>query len=149
MNHSAAPSPLSWLALVAETAGVPGAAIARVELSGSSWSGPVRAVVQIVDAWDQVVGAGSWYGEGSDLLRGATLDIGYDLYSSRGLSVVAWIDSDRRAGTARLAHAPESAVRTACDRNVTIRLRLDPVRLAPQKPRETHQTPLGLVPEAA
>lgn len=142
MNHLVAPSRSSWLSLVAETAGVVGAAIARVELQARGLSGPVRAVVQVVDAQGQVVGAANWYGDGSDLGRGASVDIGCD-FSSSDLRAVAWIDEPRSAVPARLAQAPRHAASGKCDPFEAIHLDLHPRR------RARPQAAVGFVPEAA
>lgn len=117
----------SWLSLVAETAGVSGATIARVELHSvdsvrprrlgrrsskrpdESSSLPVRAVVQVRDAQGAVVGATYWYGNQEDLARGVAVDFGCDLHASRGSQIIAWIDDQQTICSARQALAPQHA----------------------------------------
>ncbi len=117
----------SWLSLVAETAGVSGATIARVELhtvnsigpkrlgrrsndrADSKGSTPVRVVVQVHDVQGSVVGATYWYGDQEDLERGVAVDFGCDLDVNRGSQIVAWIDDQQIVCSARQALAPEHA----------------------------------------
>lgn len=91
----------SWLSLVAETAGVSGATVARVEiqsqkLASTPRSGSVRAVIQIQDDFGGVVGAGTWEGDVRDLAHGVSLDVGCDLGAGLGTRVVGWIQPDPR-----------------------------------------------------
>lgn len=107
----------SWLSLVAETAGVPGATIARVELflsenisrdksSLGRASAPLRAIVQVHDAEGRVVGATYWHGDATDLARGVPVDLGCDLNSTWGARVVAWLDDETVCGPSQ-AVAPD------------------------------------------
>lgn len=117
MEHSVSHSGCSsWLSLVAETAGVSGATIARVELNArDEFFGPVRAVIQVIDDRGQVVGATTWSGHATDLLEGVALDIGCDLSSTWGSQVVAWIEEQDVVTSARFAQAPTYATRHSFD----------------------------------
>jgi len=134
MEHLAAPSRSSWLSLVAETAGVAGAGIARVVLAAPQLAGPVRAVVQIHDHFGQVVGATHWYGEGCDLRTGATVDLGYDVLVPSDLKVVAWIDRALDRAPALLALPPREAVARDYDPRIALRLNLDAQMPGPARP---------------
>ncbi len=144
MNHVAVPSRSNWLSLVAETAGVPGAAVARVQLGAIGVVGPVRAVVQVLDASDRVLGATYWYGEGTDLAAHATVDIGYeyDFIHREPLRVAAWIDGQLDIHPARYVVAPPHAAIRPYDRTAGLKLMLE----------EEHpaiHAAVGFVPEAA
>ncbi len=104
----------SWLSLVAETAGVSGATVARVELcarmpEGQSPHQPAHAVVQILDDFGRVIAAAAWEGESRELERGVCLDVGCDLGSAWGSLVVAWIEPGSRSRRPELVTAPKDA----------------------------------------
>lgn len=125
MNHSVAPFGNSWLSLVAETAGVSGATITRVELASAEHrSGPTRAIVQIQNRDGQVMGATYWYGDGSDLNAGISVDLGCDLTTPLGSSVVAWIDEEKLTVSAQRAIAPPHAARLRFSRTTGMKLML-------------------------
>jgi len=109
MNALTVPTRSSWLSLVAETAGVPGTAIARVLLSGPAGAGQWRAVVQVKTARGQVVGAAYAHGEEYDLALGASVDIGFDVLTQDELHVVAWLDDGAVFGPARAQAEPAHA----------------------------------------
>lgn len=137
MNTLTVPTRSSWLSLVAETAGVPGTAIARVLLAGPPVAGQARAVVQVKNSQGQVVGAAYWYGEGYDLAVGASVDIGFDMSSTDELRVVAWLDDESGFTPPRARVAPHDAASRLYDRGVAAQLWLKP------------QNAAGSVPEAA
>jgi hypothetical protein len=122
MNHITAPSRSSWLSLVAETAGVSGAVVARVQLQSRRNRVFSRAVVQILDATDHILGACYWYGDGADLCAGTSVDIGYDLDSAGGLRVRAWLDDSTIMLPARLAEPTEDALCVSYDPAITPKL---------------------------
>ncbi len=124
MNHEATVSRNSWLSLVAETAGVAGTAIARVKLQASALLGPARVVVQLVDSDQEVVGATYWYGEGSDLETGVSVDIGCDFFTAHDIEVRAWVDDGLTSSSARRALAPHLVACAPYDENVAMKLSL-------------------------
>jgi hypothetical protein len=147
MTHLAS-SHSSWLELVAETAGVAGAGVVRVELSAPAARGSVRAVVQVVDRHEQVIGATYWYGDGADLRSGTAVDVGCDFSSLHGLRIVAWLDEPQQNRAPRHAVAPVHASSCAYDPFVTMSLELKrprTVRTAPLRRRAWESS----VPEAA
>jgi hypothetical protein len=89
----------SWLSLVAETAGMSGATVARVQLQANGGrqripGGWVRATVQIQDELGNVVGATSWDGDARELAEGVSVDVGCDLGAGWGRHIVGWIQND-------------------------------------------------------
>jgi hypothetical protein len=86
----------SWLSLVAETAGVSGRAVWPVDLSlplGAAASERLlRARVQIVTEWGQVVGSSELVAPVEDFWRGTKVEVGCDLVDAIGSHVVAWIE---------------------------------------------------------
>lgn len=161
LNHSARGS---WLSLVAETAGVSGATIARVELHsvdsvaraprsqrGASLS--LRAVIQIQDAWGDVVGATYWYGNEEDLAGGVAVDLGCDFHVSPGSRVVAWIDDQQTVCSARQALAPQHASEQAFEPFKGMKLGLHKDPDSSQKPsvfpRDRHLEDAPVPAEAA
>lgn len=103
MQQQATTQRTSWLSLVAETAGVSGATVARVEIRGESALGQAgsqwtRAILQIQDDAGAVVGAVAWEGEARELAQGVTVDVGCDLESAVASRVVGWIQTSP-AGT--------------------------------------------------
>jgi len=125
MNYPVAQTGNSWLSLVAETAGVSGATITRVELgSHDRLHGAKRAVVQLRDRRGQVIGAAYWYGDGSDLSAGVSVDLGCDLAAPAGSTLIAWIDEDALTISARSAAPSLSAVSRLFDRTTGMKLML-------------------------
>lgn len=117
MEHSVSHSGCgSWLSLVAETAGVSGATIARVELSAhDQFYGPIRAVIQVVDDRGQIVGATRWSGNAADLATGVAVDLGCDLSSTWGSQVIAWVEQASVVSSPRCAEAPQYATHHSFD----------------------------------
>jgi hypothetical protein len=117
----------SWLSLVAETAGVAGATIARVEVclqpSAVRQSGPLCAVVQLQDLFGNVVGQTQIWGEEADFLQGQYADLGCDLSSTRGAQVVAWFIDDESTPSGKL-QAPAQARRCSFDVTRAMKLML-------------------------
>lgn len=126
----------SWLSLVAETAGVSGATVARVEIQGQELTSPptdgsVRAIIQIQDDFGAVVGAGTWEGDVRDLVHGVSLDVGCDLGAGFGTRVVGWIEADPRPIDPARAPAPFDATGRYFDPTQAMKLMLRrPVRRA-------------------
>lgn len=97
----------SWLSLVAETAGVAGAGVARVELiSAASSSRLVTCVVQLVGRYGQVLAATRWVGPSADLTRGVKIDLAYDLESTEDVFLVGWRQEKALTGSAYHEQAP-------------------------------------------
>jgi hypothetical protein len=133
----------TWLSLVAETAGVSGATIARIELGGyiSPDEGPtdprasLRAIVQIHDSTGVVIGATSWEGTSAELAATTAIDLGCDLGASLGSRVVGWIEAPQHSVEPRLARAPHDAAARYFDPTRSMKLMLR----APSIPRALDQ----------
>ncbi len=99
----------SWLSLVAETAGVAGAGVARIELICPDCApGFVTAVVQLLGPYGQVLAATRWVGRGSELSRGVKIDLAYDLESSDDIHLIGWQQRTALQGSPSAALAPET-----------------------------------------
>lgn len=126
----------SWLSLVAETAGVSGATVLRIEIRGESVLGRaedewVRAIVQIQDAFGGVVGAVGWEGQARELAQGVNVDIGCDLAAAWGSRVVGWIPITNESVEPARAVAPLNATARAFEPSRAMKLMLHrPVRRA-------------------
>jgi hypothetical protein len=100
----------SWLSLVAETAGVSGATITRVQLQGfAGQADAVRAIVQVLDSRGRVIGASYWDGDSRELAQGVMVDLGCDLGAALGSRIVGWIVDEHTGIEARRAVAPYDA----------------------------------------
>lgn len=136
MKRLEVPQSTSWLSLVAETAGVSGATVARVVLfmgaqAGSPASRPRRAWIQIQDPAGRVVGATQVWGDEADFQSGLSTDVGCDLDGSAGCEVVAWLDEESHSLLAEPRHqvAPPHAAR--CGFDVTHAMKLILTRARP------------------
>lgn len=119
----------SWLSLVAETAGVSGATVARVEICGEKVMGQmegdwVRAIIQIKDDFGSVVGAVSWDGTAGELADGVTVDVGCDLSAGFGSHVVGWLQKSAAPVDPVLAHCPRDATSRYFDPAQSMKLML-------------------------
>lgn len=131
----------SWLALVAETAGVAGCGIARVEVTlAAGLARGERVVVQVRDGRGAVLGAaalgaGECAGDASEplsLARGEALsiDVGYSsLLPEPPLSVVVWIERDDGLTEAASLDAPEDSVSVPLEARVRVTLGTSPFAL--------------------
>lgn len=136
----------TWLSLVAETAGVSGATVARVVLQAPWFAGrstkAVRAIVQIHDSWGQIMGAAQAWGAAEQLSEGLRVDVGCDLSATLGATVVAWIEVEPHCPNqfveAHQASAPMGAARTTLDPTRAMKLMLAaptpvPARARPER----------------
>jgi hypothetical protein len=100
----------SWLALVAETAGVGDCGIARVCLAlDGRPSGELRAVVQVQDAQGRVLGAAEFFGLAEDF-RSTLVDVGYSGFSpKKPLRLVAWLAGTTDPAEPEVLIAPSHA----------------------------------------
>lgn len=151
MDRIAAPPTSTWLALVAETAGVAGAGVARVQLRARGVRGPARVIVQVIDRHQRVVGASDWTGDGADLALGTSADVGCDTQELEGLRIVAWIDEPKTAIAPWFAPVPAHGASRAYDPDVTTTLELSLPRhsLAPRPstaPRRRAAPPHSIPP---
>jgi hypothetical protein len=102
----------SWLSLVAETAGVEGATIARVNVAGrSTFEGVSTVYVQVIDSHSNVVGAARRAITAADLQQGFSVDVGCDLLIALGATVVAWMERGLPERSARDQMVPAHATR--------------------------------------
>lgn len=119
----------SWLSIVAETAGVSGATIERLEIcSDGKWndsaSGSIRAIVQILDDLGRVIGAAAWEGQHAELANGVRLDVGCDLEAAWASRVVGWIDPSLHTNRPERAIAPWDATGRFFERGRAMKLML-------------------------
>lgn len=106
----------SWLSLVAETAGVSGIEVTRVQISCSECPrGTSSVVVQMQDRYGRVIGAARAKRWGADLAQGVSVDVGYDSWEARGATLIAWIEPSTSFEPARQLAAPARAARAPFD----------------------------------
>lgn len=135
MKRLEVPPSTSWLSLVAETAGVSGATVARVVLflgapTEIPANRPRRAWIQIQDPAGRVVGATQAWGDEADFLSGLSTDVGCDLDGGAGWSVIAWLDEESNPLLAEPRHqvAPPHAARCPFDMYRAMKLMLTGAR---------------------
>lgn len=129
MQQQAITQRTSWLSLVAETAGVSGATVARVEIrgesalgrTGSAWT---RAILQVQDDSGAVMGAVAWEGEARELAQGVTVDIGCDLEGAPASRVVGWIRTSPESTDPARALPPWHAATRSFDPTRAMKLML-------------------------
>jgi len=106
----------SWLSLVAETAGVAGASISRVQVQCPEFSDEGATVfIQLLDSNGKVLSAARQFTTGSELSRGLSMDLGLDLSVTAAGLVVAWAEAGSARKGALRARPPARATSVAFD----------------------------------
>lgn len=136
MQQQATTQRTSWLSLVAETAGVSGATVARVEIRGESALGRAgsewrHAILQVQDDSGAIVGAVAWEGEARELAQGVTVDVGCDLEGGFASRVIGWIQTSAPGSDPAHALPPWHAAACTFDPTRSMKLMLhQPTRRA-------------------